>query len=370
MPTRTHDLSLKYINFHFYMGCDQACKDCYADAIKLKSSGGRNSPLMTTPWGLRKKIIDTITQYNPKRIIISGGNPILDPFIAETVFYIYRVSKTQVSIISNSWAFENNPSLQKESDKKFSLLNALRDRTATIWGKNAKQHDKICGFSGSYERLIPNLVKISEMGLPISIALNIVSTNKNDLFESIKALNDHGIFLSGRIFIQRVFPVSRAVKKKSKNVHLSIYDLNSVFNQIDKIENELNLSNIKISAALDSTPPYCLVDKKFWDKIEPYDWVKDRWALDIRGRLHLNSLLISDPKNSLLGKQPVYKFQNSLIGEIKEDPTVIKFYLREHLPKECISCNILSMCCGGSMTYNNQIFFKDQMLSIYSAIPQ
>lgn len=320
----TEKISLKWVSPFWFLGCDQNCKECF---IGEKSD-------KITPLKIRKKAIDILAKNGTEQIFLCGGNPILDPFIEETVNYI-KSKGILVELLSNSWDIERNKFI-KNKDK---FLNNIDDKAATFWGGDAKTHDKICGCIGSFERLIQNLEKISKKGYTIDCILNILPQNKKNVYQNIKLLKSKVNIT--KVWLQRMFPYGNALKNNFSKILLKPGDFNLVLEQLIKAKKDFNLKDI----SFDSTPPFCMVDKKYHQFLERYKRGLSFWALDYKCRLYGESFDVMNPKFSLFNKKPIYEI-GDIIKKIKDDPMTQEILKQKYLLDKCKKCEIKD-CFGG-----------------------
>ncbi len=321
---KTTEISLKWVSPFWYLGCEQNCKECFI--------GEKNRAIASID--IRKKAIDTLSKNNTEKIFLCGGNPILDPFIEETVAYI-KTKGILVELLSNSWDIDKNKCIKNKGN----FLANIDDKVATFWGGNAEVHDKICGCDGSFSRLINNLKKISQQGHSIICLLNVVPENKNDVYKIIKKLKSE-INIT-KVWLQRIFPYGNALQSDPSNILLRSEDFNLILEQLVATQKDFNLTEI----SFDSTPPFCMVDKKYYQFLEKYKRGLSFWALDYKCRLFGESFDVINPKFALLNGEPIYE-ADDLINEIKNDSKTQEILSQKYLPEKCKRCDI-NGCFGG-----------------------
>ncbi|MDO9399241.1 MAG: 4Fe-4S cluster-binding domain-containing protein [bacterium] len=344
MKKSIENISLKWVSPFWYLGCDQNCKECFI---------GKKSKKIA-PLNIRKKTIDILAKNNTEEIFLCGGNPILDPFIEETVAYI-KTKGILVELLSNSWDIDKNKFIKNK--KKF-LVN-IDDKAATFWGGDAKTHDKICGCDGSFLRLIKNLKEISQQGHSIDCILNVTSQNKNNIYQIIKKLKNK-INIT-KVWLQRIFPYGNALQNDLSKIELKPEDFNSILKQLVMAQKDFNLIDI----SFDSTPPFCMVNKKYHQFLERYKRGLSFWALDYKCRLFGESFDVINPKFALLNKKPIYKV-NDLINKIKKDSKTQDILEKKYLPKKCQKCQKCKIndCFGGYLIRNAKGLTVDPILGL------
>lgn len=319
MPKSMEKISLKWVSPFWYLGCDQNCQECFM---------GRKNKEIITPLEIRKKAIDVLVENKTEEIFLCGGNPILDPLIEETVEYI-KTKGILVELLSNSWDIDQNKFIKNK--EKF--LENIGNKAATFWGGDTKTHDKICGSRGSFSRLMNNLEKISRQDYPITCILNVTPQNKNGVYKIIKELKTK-INIT-KVWLQRIFPCGDAMQKDLAEISLKPKDFNPILKQLVAAKKDFNLEEI----SFDSTPPFCMVDKKYRQFLEKYKRGLSFWALDYKCRLFGESFDVTNPKRALLSQKPIYEVDN-LINKIENDSKTLEILEKKYLPEKCRKCGI------------------------------
>lgn len=324
MLKKTDAICLRWVSPFWYLGCEQNCKECF---IGKK----RN---VVTPMDERKKTINILAESGTEEMFLCGGNPILDPLINETVNYIHSKG-ILIELLSNSWDFKSNKSIKNVND----FLTKIDDKAATFWGMDAKTHDEACGCKGSFDRLVENLEIISEKGYSIDAIVNVMPGNKNDVYETIRSLRRRMNIT--KVWIQRMFPYGNALMNNYAEMQLSPEDINLVLEQLLRAKTDFDLEDI----SFDSVPPFCMVDKKYYQFVERYKRGLSFWALDYKCRLFEESLDVMDPELALFDGKPIYGVDNPT-EKIKTDKRTLEILKMDYLPEKCKNCGI-DECFGG-----------------------
>ena len=317
------DIGLKWISTHWYMGCDQQCKPCYLGPFK--------DPGLCMPMAERIRHIELLARYKTEQVFIVGGNPVLDPFIEETLALI-KSHGIKTEIVSNSW----NLSWVKD---RAAFLENVDDKAATIFGATSEVHDALNGQPGSFQRLHKNVLQLSAAGASFVPVINILPQNKGMLYGIIRGLRDFMRF--DKVWLQRIFPYGNALNHDG--LYLQAPDLNLVCAQLERARDDFNLSE----ALLTMPAAPCLVDKRYRRLMEPYLRGTSFFAIDWSGRLFGESFDIAHPKRSLFGGKPMMQIDGDLIFAIEDDPRTKELLSKEYLPKECHACSQHNECFGG-----------------------
>ncbi|MCL2439920.1 MAG: radical SAM protein [Alphaproteobacteria bacterium] len=314
--------SIKYISPHWYLGCDQACRECYIGTLRST---------ITTPMEERIRAIDAFMPYKPEQFFIVGGNPTLDPFIEETAAAL-KSRGIAVCVLSNSW------SMPKVADKR-KFLSSLDDRAATFFGADAAMHDGLNGCPGSFQRLKDNVGKWSAQGYSFVPVINIMPGNKDHIYDIIKRLREFVKF--ERVWTQRIMPYGNALG--NDDMYLKLDDLNPIFEQLARAKADFKLEEV----AWNMTAPTCLVASEYRELNDPMFYGVSMWGLDHKGRLFANSFEVGSPELALFGGAPVWEVPGDLNAAIAAEAHIQQLNDKKYLPPECAKCPHYDNCFGG-----------------------
>ena len=316
--------SIKYIAPHWYLGCDQNCKECYFSVRDKK---------ITTPMDERIRAIDAIMPYNPVEFFIVGGNPTLDPHLEETV-NVLKQRGVMVEVLSNSWSM---PFVKNKS----ALLEKIDHRAATFFGADAAMHDGLNGCRGSFERLRANL-RGDYSFIPV---INIMPANKDSVYEIIKGLRNFIKF--DTVWTQRIMPYGAAIGHKG--MYLGAEDLNPIFKQLSRARDDFKLKEVQWNM----TAPTCLVNFEYHGMNDPVCYGVSMWGLDPKGRLFVNSFELSKPELALFNGRPVWEIKGNLLDAINDNSRVRSLYGKNYMPASCKRCECYKNCFGGYPIWNS-----------------
>jgi Fe-coproporphyrin III synthase len=219
-----------------------------------------------------KIFIDKLSKFGLKKLCITGGEPLLNPYLFKIIKFAYKKG-VKVSLSSNGFK------LTEEKLKKFSRY--IKEVRFSLHGIE-QTHDQITMTEGSYKRVINSIKIAKKLFLPVTIISTINAKNFNEM-EKIAE-----ICINNKIDKWAVF----SMMKKGRAV--SIYEHNYV--SFQKIKNKL--CEIKQSAKI----------KKISMEFELVDWNSEGQCV----------LLYS---NGDLFSSPYYKSENHMLflGNILND---------------------------------------------------
>ncbi|MDR1360943.1 MAG: radical SAM protein [Rickettsiales bacterium] len=315
------DISLQYVSPHWYMGCDQNCSFCYLGKIK--------SPKIESLEN-RKKVLDILAENKTEQIFIAGGNPVLDPFIEDTLDYA-KSKNILTALDSNSWDVSRIKDLPK-------FMDNIDDKGISLYGSDAESHDPLSTSPGSFDRAIANAAKLSERGISFTLLFNVMPQNKDKLYEHLKKLRNKINY--NKIWMQRIMPYGEAVKTDYSDLELQPGDIIPVLEQLQRAKNDFGLSEVDWTMPA----PLCLMPDKYKDVFDG-NFLRgiNFFALDNESRLFGESFDVSKPEVALFGGRPLYEIENP-VAEIKAEPRTAELFARKFLPIKCRECG---KCFGG-----------------------
>jgi radical SAM protein with 4Fe4S-binding SPASM domain len=153
--------------------CNLNCTHCYC-----KGSEDQNRELTTCQW---QKIIDQVRKEGCVHLLFSGGEPLL----REDFLELYSYAREKGFLIT---IFTNGTTFTKE------IISYLRKSPPlvieiTLNGITRATYEAITGNNHAFEKVIKNIVKLEESGLPLILKTNLLKENKHEI-EKIKAFAD------------------------------------------------------------------------------------------------------------------------------------------------------------------------------------
>lgn len=149
--------------------CNLNCCHCYIDC---NFSGDLNLNILNlNQW---KKIIIDLKKYNPKRVVLIGGEPLLFKEIDELIRFINcNLNGTDIVLYSNLTLLKDN------------LLECIKNNNVkvvtSIYSNKSEVHDKITGRKGSFNKTIDAIKKMKSKGIYIRANMVVMNYNYNDI---------------------------------------------------------------------------------------------------------------------------------------------------------------------------------------------
>ena len=155
------ELSLKQVNLEITSNCNLKCSHCYGS----KEFGSLGKELSTKKW---KEIIEQVSEFNPKFLLFTGGEPLLREDFNELLLFAQNLA-LKTSLFSN---------LISLSDKTALLLKKTNSVVQfSCFGHNSKIHDSITGVEGSFESQKKALKKLRKLGVPLKGQIILLKQN-------------------------------------------------------------------------------------------------------------------------------------------------------------------------------------------------
>ncbi|EKX94028.1 Molybdenum cofactor biosynthesis protein A [Peptostreptococcus anaerobius] len=202
-----------------------------------------------------KKIIKNIMSFDPKKIVITGGEPMIRKDFFEIIEYIRKDYSGEIQLLTNGTYITRD---------NINLLKMIDSISISIDGYNKKMVDKIRG-NGTFEKVINSISFLQEIKFK-KIALSMVF-GENDR----NKMNKFKDFCE----ISNVKPVYRFFSRFGRGKNLNTYIKNSnisffplvLFNKNEYIERTLccNPGNLNLFVNYDGNVYPCqnLIHKKF-----------------------------------------------------------------------------------------------------------
>ena len=157
------------VSWNLTQRCNLACAHCYLDAQqRARPQPGELSRAE------RARIVDELAALNPRLVLIlTGGEPLLDPDLCELV---QRAAGAGMTVVLGS----NGTLIRRE------LVLALREAGLQGWGVSLDStdpaaHDRVRGAPGAWQRSLDGLALLRELGQPFVLQPSIFSWNRHEI---------------------------------------------------------------------------------------------------------------------------------------------------------------------------------------------
>ncbi|NID13500.1 radical SAM/SPASM domain-containing protein [Fibrivirga algicola] len=162
------------IQVHLTNRCNIRCSHCYVESGKPF-----NNELGKEDW---IEIIKAVAAYHENvHLSISGGEPLTVPWLLDFVEEAYSQFGCSISMLTNAMLWTN------EFAKKVSPY--LEQVSVSFDGSTEEVHDKIRGH-GAYKKALKGLYIIAENGIPITLNMTLMRSNRENLLNNMVSFVD------------------------------------------------------------------------------------------------------------------------------------------------------------------------------------
>lgn len=171
------------VQFELTSGCNQKCIFCY----NVWKEGCSKEDSITLSKGEQLKVIDKIIENEIFDIIISGGEPLLVPWLEELIKKCSE-AKMYITLITNGALMtpERAKSLKKAG---------LDDMQISIHHYNPEKNDKLTGVPGSFEKSVEGIKNaLREFGIDgLNINMVALPETYKDIYKMAEFLHSIGV---------------------------------------------------------------------------------------------------------------------------------------------------------------------------------
>ncbi len=162
--------------------CNLSCVHCYSNSKLVKSEDVFNESNL-------ELLVKNVSTLNIKFVILSGGEPLLFPYIYELA-NMFKKQNINVSLSTNGFLIdESNIELIQ---KHFDYVGVSIDGTKTT-------HDKFRGFNGAYEQSIKSIELLKKYNIKVGLRFTLSAKNYKDIlhiFDLSKSLDISKVYIS------------------------------------------------------------------------------------------------------------------------------------------------------------------------------
>jgi len=313
--------------------CNMLCPHCY-------SSASKNNTASNTVFADARKILDRLDSHGVKILILSGGEPLLNPDFFNILSYAR--SKGMICHLSTNGIL---------IDKKTAM--DLKEGGITYVGVSVdgkpQQNDSYRGFEGGFFRAISGLLDSRDAGMKTGLRFTLTEKNFDQLFYLINLAVVNQI---SRFYISHLLYSGRAER-------YSRFDLNhEAAETIVRKIFEFSLEQVRIQSAIsivtggndaDGVFLYEFVRKVLGEQAS----IKVLEILRMRGGNTAGEKMINIDHNGNVYPDQFFRSVNcgnileKPLAEIMEGDIIQKLFRREHYLKgRCGECSYLCICRG------------------------
>ncbi len=304
------------IELHITNACTGRCPYCYV------ATCNDGSGIKFGDFDKIKEIVGRLGRSDVASISLLGGDPVLHPRFVDLIKLI-RENGMGVVVMSNS--------MEVKGYDYGEVSKYIDEIATTIHGRNATEHDEFSCSPGAYEKLINNLKKFGDHGVPIDVAINIIPETYNNIYEMVSNLLTIGVKVRD-LLTQRILPYGRACN--TTRWIASCEQVNVAFAQAVRCEEEFG-----IGIRVEDPYPFCEIETRFHKYMHGCPEGVNRIAMNMDGYF------------SRCGADPNYSkyniFDNTLDEVWNKSGMFQEFGDGTYLLQECLACQYLRLCRGG-----------------------
>lgn len=238
--------------------CNMKCKHCMNWSFKNTNKGFEKEDII--------KLVDDLHKNKTEKIYISGGEPLLYPYIDEVILYANSLGM-KTTLATNGLEVPNHIAAIKKGTQLVSIsLDGI-----------GKTHDKLRGISGTFENCEKAFKILKENNVKTKISTMIWKENINELEEIILFAKKHGV---SKLNFSFLIPEGRAKVDDTIKVPTDKYKeiIENVKKLINKYEDENLEIRLRRTSSLDKNSLDCpggenLIHINVNGKVSPCSWI-------------------------------------------------------------------------------------------------
>ncbi len=158
-----------------------------------------------------------------QRLILSGGEPTINPNLIKAIAYGKKIGFDRVQIITNGRMFSYLGFIKKAK------AAGLDEITFSIHGHNQKLHDKLTGIPGSFDQVMRGLKNALALNFIVNIDIVINRLNYLELDSIIKFFHRFGI---NEFDLLNLMPYGRAWDINFNKLFYNLADFQPIFEKV------------------------------------------------------------------------------------------------------------------------------------------
>ncbi len=298
------------VDFELTYDCNLNCEFCYNTEGEKGAKYTKSEEDDKRKLDKRKEVIDEIVNIGVSHLAFTGGEPFLDSQLLDLIEYA-KSRDIYISINTNGTLITEN--LAKIL-KRLKILGVL----ITLQGGSALEHDIQTRVKGSWEKTLLGLKYLKNEGVNITINMTVTKNN----FKLVKNVARIANKFNADFSISRFITTS----KKSKNLELSLPDLNELKHIIEDMDNIKSLTPI----------PSCT---ELGREIVSGICTAGLCRCCITPDLHVKPCIFSG--------EVIGNLEDKSLKELWLSDKMKKWRCKDFYHSECLSCPSFSECGGG-----------------------
>lgn len=279
-----------------------------------------------------KAVIDKISDWNIKKIILTGGEFFTIPYWKEVLSCAKEKGFT-IWLITNA-------SLMKPNEFPF-LEQHVERISVSFHSPNKKLYHQIMGITkgNMFGKVIENLQLLKYFKIETGILFSPLRTNYKSLFDTIQFLKESGIRIS-HVNLNRIIPTQHTLTYFEKQAPLSYFEHKVLIEQLVRVNRELHIP------AFAEAYPVCFLNKV----IEEKELIKQ-----INQPCFLGRKAVAVNNDGSLKLCPATGFSI--------DPQTIEdFNKKDWRRPVCRECPHWDYCLGGCHASRGQVYSDDSLI--------
>lgn len=373
---RTKLESMHQVNLMFLLtySCNMKCPYCSQRTVKNKAAHCDHG--FITPAFVDTFFAKTLPQLNESnrtvnQIVLIGGEPLQEanrPTI-ECILKNSSVHGAMVSATTNGYHADQFLDLFGKGPGKIERLLCTLDGAARFHDQTRVLRDG----TGSYAKIVANLINIADLGVDIDININLTKKSSDSLNELVEELDSVGLL--GR----------KNVSLKGNPISLS-----TVADSVTCIPEELSMCNmyqILAQRGLEEriTSPRTSLRRKLREEIFDHPYARPSTVCNCA--ISNPTDLVIDPYSDIYACYQESGYPDKRVGKLRPDGSIDFFdrhrdtaNMQVHLAERCRECPLALICGGGCWAYyekaedsyyqiycpNMRKLFMDALLDIHS----
>lgn len=202
--------------------CNMKCKHCMNWSVKNAKLGFNKEQII--------KLVDDLYQNNTEEIYISGGEPLIYPYIDEVLKHAHELG-IKVTLATNALEVLNHLDIIKECVQLVSIS----------FDGIGKTHDKFRGVEGAYDNCLKVFKVLKDNNVKTRISAMIWKDNVDQIEEMVSIAKQHGV---SKVNLAFLIPEGRAKNNESINIPIESY--NELIDKVSEIKNKYKTEDFDI----------------------------------------------------------------------------------------------------------------------------
>ena len=251
--------TIKYLAFiEITNSCNMKCKHCMNWSVENSNKGFEKEKIL--------KLIKELYENNTEEIYISGGEPLLYPYIDDVILYANSLG-IKVTLATNALEISNHLEIIKKGVQLVSIsLDGI-----------GKTHDNFRGVTGSFDNCVKVFKLLKENNVKTRISAMVWRENVEELEKIIFLAKSYGV---SKVNLAFLIPEGRA--KNDNTIKLPIEKYKEIVENVgslrekyktEKFDIEIRRNSILDKNSIDCPGGRNLIHINVNGKVSPCSWI-------------------------------------------------------------------------------------------------